>query len=133
MEGRLLTSIYSHLRLLRKGYHQIKVSNENCREASFLIWRRYGHFDGQWQNLPALEPRMGKCPLYDESENRKDVQIEDAGRAAMEQVRKDNPGLSEQVRVSCVNASVSRQDCASTSCSVPTDLFTAMAELILES
>lgn len=53
---------------------------------------KYEHFDGEHQGLPTGK---GKCPLYDAS-NRKEDQIEKAGKAAMDKVRKENPSLSEE-------------------------------------
>ncbi|KAL9103910.1 MAG: hypothetical protein Q9163_001103 [Psora crenata] len=56
----------------------------------------YDHFDGQARKPPQIQLRDGKCPLFDGLENRKEQQIENAGIAAMEQIRKDNPGISEK-------------------------------------
>ena len=53
---------------------------------------KYEHFDGEHRGPPSGK---GKCPLYDAS-NRKEDQIEKAGKAAMEKVRKENPNLSEE-------------------------------------
>lgn len=53
---------------------------------------KYEHFDSEHRGLPIGK---GKCPLYDAS-NRKEDQIEKAGKAAMERIRKENPSLSEE-------------------------------------
>ena len=51
---------------------------------------KYEHFDAS----TGVSFAKGRCPLYDAS-NRKEDQIEKAGKAALEKVRKENPGLSE--------------------------------------
>ena len=55
---------------------------------------KYQHFDGDGR-VGFLNDK-GKCPLYDTSNKRKEDQIEQAGKAAMEKVRKDNPDISEE-------------------------------------
>ena len=54
---------------------------------------KYEHFDGGFRGAPATK---GKCPLYDSSRQRKENQIEQAGKEAMEKVRQENPDLSEE-------------------------------------
>ena len=54
---------------------------------------KYDHFDQS--NSRVGGPINGKCPLYDGS-NRKEEQIERAGKAAMDKVRAENPNLSEE-------------------------------------
>ena len=51
---------------------------------------KYEHFDASTK----VSSAKGKCPLYDQS-NRKEDQIEKAGKDAMDKVRRENPGLSE--------------------------------------
>lgn len=53
---------------------------------------RYDHFDAEHRGHPTGKT---KCPLYDPS-NRKEDQIEKAGKEALERVRKENPSLSEE-------------------------------------
>ena len=60
----------------------------------------YQHFDDQRfhhqaQQAQPAQPASSKCPLYDKPD-RKDIQIEEAGKAATEKVRKENPELSEE-------------------------------------
>lgn len=45
---------------------------------------------------PGKKSGDSKCPLYDLSRRRKDEQIEQAGKEAMERVRKENPELTEE-------------------------------------
>ena len=54
---------------------------------------KYEHFDGGFRGHG---DGKGKCPLYDTSIQRKEEQIENAGKAAMEKVRNENPQLSEE-------------------------------------
>ena len=57
----------------------------------------YNHFDGEGRHLPPglITIPGGKCPLYDESNKRKDLQVEAAEKAAMAEVRAEHPELSE--------------------------------------
>ncbi|KAG8527536.1 uncharacterized protein KY384_007688 [Bacidia gigantensis] len=56
---------------------------------------KYNHFEGQ---VPFPDGEVGgkKCPLYDKTKTRKDEQIAEAGKAAIEKIQKENPDLSEE-------------------------------------
>ena len=58
----------------------------------------YNHFDSESGRAPAglITVPGGKCPLYDESNKRKDQQVEAAEKEAMNKVRADHPELSEE-------------------------------------
>lgn len=58
----------------------------------------YNHFDGQGRAPPGVntDDKNGKCPLYDESHKRKDQQVDQAEKEAMEKVRAEHPDLSEE-------------------------------------
>ena len=58
----------------------------------------YNHFDGQGRAPPGVntDDRTGKCPLYDESNKRKDLQVDKAEKEAMVKVRAEHPDLSEE-------------------------------------
>ena len=57
----------------------------------------YNHFDGQGRAPPGVMTNGpgAKCPLYDESNKRKDRQVEEAEKQAMAKVRAEHPDLSE--------------------------------------
>ncbi|KAK0512374.1 hypothetical protein JMJ35_005502 [Cladonia borealis] len=57
----------------------------------------YNHFDGQGRAPPGVTTNGpgAKCPLYDESNKRKDRQVEEAEKQAMAKVRAEHPDLSE--------------------------------------
>ena len=57
----------------------------------------YNHFDGQGRAPPGVVTNGpgAKCPLYDESNKRKDRQVEEAEKQAMAKVRAEHPDLSE--------------------------------------
>ena len=57
----------------------------------------YNHFDGQGRAPPGVVTNGpgAKCPLYDESNKRKDRQVEEAEKEAMAKVRAEHPDLSE--------------------------------------
>ena len=58
----------------------------------------YNHFDGQGRAPPGVntDDKTGKCPLYDESHKRKDLQVDKAEKEAMAKVRAEHPDLSEE-------------------------------------
>ena len=57
----------------------------------------YNHFDGQGRAPPGLVVNAGgKCPLYDESNKRKDQQVERAEEDATAKVRAEHPELSAE-------------------------------------
>ena len=58
----------------------------------------YNHFDGQGRAPPGVntDEKTGKCPLYDESHKRKDLQVDKAEKEAMAKVRAEHPDLSEE-------------------------------------
>ena len=58
----------------------------------------YNHFDSESGRAPPglITKSGGKCPLYDESNKRKDDQVEAAEKEAMAKVRSDHPELSEE-------------------------------------
>ena len=58
----------------------------------------YNHFDSESGRAPPglITKPGGKCPLYDESNKRKDEQVEAAEKDAMAKVRADHPELSEE-------------------------------------
>ena len=55
---------------------------------------RYDHFEGR-NPFPTSITSGSKCPLYDQSNNRKEEQIQAAEREALEEIRRQNPQLSE--------------------------------------
>lgn len=57
----------------------------------------YKHFADMPGARPTAETlASGRCPLFDKDEQRKDEQVEKAGKEAMERVRYQNPGISEE-------------------------------------
>ena len=58
----------------------------------------YNHFDGQGRAPPGVVTNGpgAKCPLYDESNKRKDDQVQKAEKEAMAKVRAEHPDLSEE-------------------------------------
>lgn len=58
----------------------------------------YNHFDGEGARAPPglITVPGGKCPLYDESNNRKDQQVDAAEKEAMAKVRSEHPEISEE-------------------------------------
>ena len=57
----------------------------------------YNHFDDTQRRAPSgliIKPG-GKCPLYDESNDRKDRQVEAAEKEALDRVRAEHPEISE--------------------------------------
>lgn len=58
----------------------------------------YNHFDGQGRAPPGVntDDKNGKCPLYDQSHERKDQQVDKAEKEAMAKVRAEHPDLSEE-------------------------------------
>ena len=58
----------------------------------------YNHFDGQGRAPPGVATNGpgAKCPLYDESDKRKDNQVDQAEKEAMGKVRAEHPDLSEE-------------------------------------
>ena len=58
----------------------------------------YNHFDSENTRVPPglISAPGGKCPLYDESNKRKDQQVDAAEKSAMAEVRAKHPELSEE-------------------------------------
>jgi len=58
----------------------------------------YNHFDGEGGRAPPglITVPGGKCPLYDQSNQRKDQQVDAAEKEAMAKVRSEHPELSEE-------------------------------------
>ena len=58
----------------------------------------YNHFDSENARVPPglITTPGGKCPLYDESNKRKDQQVDAAEKEAMAKVRAEHPELSEE-------------------------------------
>ena len=55
---------------------------------------RYAHFEDMAQS--EASPKNVKCPLYDQSTKRRELQVEKAGEEATAKVRRENPDLSEE-------------------------------------
>ena len=94
---KLLIIRASHLRLLRERHFesQVSFSLNSITSGYEFTSSRYNHFDGQAHVPRGMDQGGEKCPLYDPSNDRKDKQIEEAGKTAMDRVRRDNPQLSE--------------------------------------
>lgn len=58
----------------------------------------YNHFDAEGGRVPPglITVPGGKCPLYDESNKRKEQQVDAAEKDAMAKVRSEHPELSEE-------------------------------------